>query len=106
MDELRQWEATEILRNLEYVDKTERDLMRAQLYVAAQSNSKKKLDPAKDVYPLPWDKRESEKFNEQKDQALTKESKRMEDLLNNGLLNKEDNQEQKFIDFLNKKIPH
>ena len=70
LDELQTWEAVEILNNLEFTDKNERELLRAQLYVAVQSNSRKKIE-AKEIWALPWDEiHRNEDYDEEKAKRL------------------------------------
>ena len=53
---MTEYEVTECINNVDFVDKNERMLMRYQLYVAIQSNSKKQMKP-QDILELPWDDR-------------------------------------------------
>lgn len=48
------WEAMEMVGMLEYADRQAWEQTRAQVYVAAQSNSKRKLK-ATEVMKFPWD---------------------------------------------------
>lgn len=84
LDELQTWEAVEILNNLEFTDKNERELLRAQLYVSVQSNSKKKIE-AKEIWKLPWDEiHRNEDYDEKEAKRLKEQSQEFENLLNSG----------------------
>lgn len=54
LDDMQEWEVNDIVSCIKWLDRTERELSRYQLYVSVQSNSKKKLTP-KDILSLPWD---------------------------------------------------
>lgn len=62
------YEANDIVKNIEFLDKNARELDRYKLYVAIQSNSKKKID-VEDVMKLPWDKSEVMKRKHTEPQA-------------------------------------
>lgn len=91
MDKLTLYEASDIVKNLEYVDRTDRELKRYQLYVAIQSNSKNKIS-LQDVFSLPWDKTEEDTRELTEDEINKMEEKAsvMMNLLNSGKLIKED----------------
>lgn len=81
------YEAKDIAKNVLYVDKNDRELIRYQLYVAIQSNSKNKID-LKDVMSLPWDdnwlnKTEFE-YDEKEDKQLNQQAQAFADMLNKG----------------------
>lgn len=84
LDEMTSWEAADVVRNLGYVDKNEREIGRYQLYVAIQSNSKKKYEP-KDIMALPWDPK-PEKYDEEKGKRLIESAKAFENMLNSGAI--------------------
>ena len=83
LDELQQWEAAELIQNIEYVDRNERELIRYQLYAAIQPNIKKRIS-LKDVFSLPWDKKHHDEYDEEMDKRLEEEAKSFADLLNSG----------------------
>lgn len=58
-------------------------MIRYQLYAAIQPNVKKKIS-LKDVFPLPWDIKHHEEYNEEIDKKLEEEAKSFADLLNSG----------------------
>lgn len=90
MDKLTLYEASDIVKNLEYVDRTDRELKRYQLYVAIQSNSKNKI-ALQDVLSLPWDKMNEEPYeelNEDKINEMKAKDDAMLALLNSGKLQK------------------
>lgn len=59
-------------------------MIRYQLYVAIQSNSKRRLEP-KDILELPWDNR-AEKWDDEKEEKMVEDMKVYEDMLNDGRL--------------------
>lgn len=80
------YEATDIVKNLEYVDKNDRELIRYQLYVAIQSNSKKKIDVT-DVLSLPWDRKQIAKklkYDADEDKKLEEQAKIYEQMIASG----------------------
>ena len=89
MDSLKLYEASDIVKNLEYVDRNDRELKRYQLYVAIQSNSKNKI-ALQDVLSLPWDKMndEPEEMNDEKIDEMKAKGDAMLALLNSGKLQK------------------
>lgn len=72
-----------------YCDKDYKEYTRYQLYVAIQSNSKKKID-MHDVCKLPWDNRflnKSEFKYDRKEEKISEEkASTFEDMLNNGTI--------------------
>lgn len=84
------FEAREIAKNVLYVDKNQREIWRYQLYVAIQSNSKKKYK-VEDVFSLPWDNKWLDKtefkYNEEEEKKHNEMAQSMADLLNNGGIN-------------------
>lgn len=54
LDEMQQYEINTLIENIKYVDRTQREMSRYQLYVTVQANSKKKLKP-EELIKLPWD---------------------------------------------------
>ena len=107
LDELREWEAKELLYNLDFVDVNERQLLRGILYVLVQQNNKKKLDISS-TWPLPWDKMKKEETATEKElENLRDEAKDMEDMLNSGKIKlfKEKGNEMSFKDLLKTNIP-
>ena len=73
-----------------YVDRTQRELDRYQLYVAIQSHSKNKLSP-KEILSLPWDDNFLDQkeftYSEEDEKRTTEQAKTFEDMLNSGALN-------------------
>lgn len=84
------YEAKDIARDVLYVDKNEREMDRYKLFVAIQSNSKKKLDVT-DICKLPWDDRWLNKtefeYNEEEDKEYGEKANQIADMLNAGMLN-------------------
>lgn len=85
LDELQMYEAEDIVKNLPYIDRTEREIQRYQLYVAIQANSKRKID-IKDVMKFAWDKVETEEveYTEAEEKRLTDNANAFLDMLNKG----------------------
>lgn len=83
------YEARDIAKNVLYVDRNDRELMRYQLYVAIQSNSKKKYKP-QEILELPWDDRWLDKtefeYNEEDDKRTQEQADAIANLLNNGMI--------------------
>lgn len=90
LDEMTQYEARDIVKNIAYVDKNDRELARYQLYVAIQSNSKHQIE-LESVMKLPWDNPFLNKtefnYNEQEKNKLDEKSSMIEKMLNEGTLN-------------------
>lgn len=82
MDELEEWQIVDIIDNLKYVDRIERENSRAILYTLIQANSKKKIK-LNDVVDLPWDHKMG-KYDEKEDKELFIQANEMEYLLNSG----------------------
>lgn len=55
LNNLELYEAAEIVNNLPYVNRDEKDLWRYEIYVLCQANSKKRLKPT-DILEFAWDK--------------------------------------------------
>lgn len=89
LDEMRQYEAKDIVKNIMYVDKNEREIDRYKLFVAIQSNSKNKIE-LKDIMELPWDNvwlnKTEFKYDEKAAEELNEKATAIEDMLNNGLI--------------------
>lgn len=81
------YEAKDITKNLIYCDKDYKEFTRYQLYVAIQSNSKKKID-LKEVCKLPWDNRWIDhtefKYDEKQKEEYDKKAESIADMLNSG----------------------
>ena len=86
---MTEYEASECLKYAEFVDRIDRELLRYQLYVSIQSNSKKEIKPT-EILKLPWDNAfldETEfKYNEKEEKNLEIKSEYFADMLNNGNL--------------------
>jgi len=82
MDELEEWQIVDIINNLKYVDRIERENSRAILYTLIQSNSKKKIKIG-DIADLPWDHKMGP-YDEKEDRDLFIQANEMEYLLNSG----------------------
>lgn len=89
MDEMTMYEARDISKNVLYVDRNARELDRYKLYVAIQSNSKKKYKP-QEILELPWDNRWLDKtefeYSEEDDKRTQEQADSIADLLNNGMI--------------------
>lgn len=107
LDDLREWEAKEILYNLDFVDLNERQLLRGILYVLIQQNNKKKIDIT-NTWPLPWDNiKKEETYTEKQLDDLRDEAKEMEDMLNSGKIKLfDDENKMSFKDLLKTNIPN
>lgn len=66
LNKMESWEAMEMVGMMDYADKNSWEQTRAQVYVATQSNSKRKLKPT-EVMKFAWDDDKIE------DGTLTKE---------------------------------
>lgn len=84
------YEAHDIAKNVLYVDKNDRELQRYQLYVAIQTNSKRKFKP-EEILSLPWDDRWLDdvefEYNEEEKKETEEKAKSIADLLNGGNIN-------------------
>ena len=89
LDRLELYEAKDIAKNLIYCDKDYKEFTRYQLYVAIQSNSKKKID-LKEVAKLPWDNKWLDhtefKYDEKEQKKLNEAANNIADMLNNNKL--------------------
>ena len=90
MDELETWEAREIIKNLIYLDRNQREMDRYKLYVAVQANSKHKID-IENIMKLPWDKSEQLRlhpieYNEEEERELADRAKQIETMMKSGAL--------------------
>lgn len=63
MNHLEFWEADAILANIKYAYYNEWEVCRNQMYVIAQTQSRKKLSP-KGILKLPWDEENTENIKE------------------------------------------
>lgn len=94
---MSEYEASECIKNCEFVDRNYREIMRYQLYVSVQSNSKKKLSP-EDIISLPWDDKYLDKkefdFNANDDNRLASKGLDYENLLNSNLKKKKEKVEE------------
>lgn len=54
MDIMQYNEVVDIIKNIKWLDRNERELDRYKVFVNVQANSKKKLKP-EDILKLPWD---------------------------------------------------
>ena len=83
------YEARDLVKNVVFVDKTQRELDRYKLYVAIQTNSKKKFTP-EEILALPWDNKWLNKtefeYNEEEDKAYGERADAIADMLNAGNL--------------------
>lgn len=83
------YEARDLVKNVVYVDKNQRELDRYKLYVAVQSNSKKKFTP-QEILELPWDNKWLNKtefeYDEQEDKEYADKANSIADMLNKGKL--------------------
>lgn len=90
MDRMQIYEAKDIVNHILYVDKNEREMDRYKLFVAIQSNSKRKIELT-DVCKLPWDDRWLNKsafeYNEKEDKEYGEKADNIADMLNSGKLN-------------------
>lgn len=84
------YEAQDIAKNVVYVDRTEREIERYQLYVAIQSNSKTRYKPT-DILTLPWDNKWLDKtefeYNEEEEKRTQEQANAMAAMLNQGGIN-------------------
>ena len=84
------YEAQDIAKNVVYVDRTEREIERYQLYVAIQSNSKTRYKPA-DILTLPWDNKWLDKtefeYNEEEEKRTEEQANAMAAMLNKSMIN-------------------
>lgn len=89
MDSMTMYEAKDIAKNTMYTDRTERELERYQLYVAIQTNSKKRYKP-EDIMQLPWDNKWLDKtefeYNKEDDERTESKANSIADMLNKGML--------------------
>ena len=88
LDEMREYEASSIIKYLEFADRTNKELVRYQLLVAINSVSKHKVE-VKDIMKLPWDDKYLDKlenaYNEDEAKYLETQSEEYENILNNKL---------------------
>lgn len=87
---MSEYEANDCLKNINYVDRNDRELSRYQLYVDINSHSKNPVQ-MKDILSLPWDNvflNESEfTYNEEDKKILDDKADSFADMLNKGTLN-------------------
>lgn len=76
LNQMQQWEAIELISDLDITDKPTWEQTRLQLYVQAQANSKKRLKPT-DVMKFKWE--ESEEETEHKTTIDNKEIKALKE---------------------------
>lgn len=83
---MKEYEANECIKNIKYLDRDEKELLRYQLYVAINSNSKKQVS-VKEILSLPWDNKflnENEwEYNKEEEKELNDRADRFAEMLKN-----------------------
>lgn len=85
MDKIEHWEIYTIIENLHYTDTNTWEQARLLFWSISSLFSKKKIS-AKELLQLPWDKEENKEtsISNEEIEMLTRKSKNIERMLNNG----------------------
>lgn len=79
MDVMQYNEVVDIIQNIKWLDKNERELDRYKVFVNVQANSKKRLKP-EDIMKLPWDDENKNTGTQISEEEVTERKNRAKEL--------------------------